>query len=366
MKNKITTIGIILTTLVLAGIAIFTAIRLYNLRQQSVAPTAPESKPEAAVPQSCTALTFTISGRPDLCKSAAIDKTTLKPGESVTISSTTNSNADLFYYAFYNKDNLYPAPDGTPKPICVKTGGDITDGTSACPSGSHHLIFKDPSTTPRTTGSRTLKYEDIFVIDENNGGKKVERIQINAYFSISGGAGSYPKPECVVAVTSSDVTTAACNETCSGTIPCQTGLTCTSGVCRNSTCSSETDCTCGTTPAGCNTSCTGTGTGTCQSDLVCISNLCRHPDCTSDIDCLCTKSCNQSCGNNSDCASGLSCISSLCRNSSCSTETDCDCTTGTATGTATPTLPDAGISTPTILGIGIGTILLIISLALAL
>lgn len=61
MKNKITTIVIIIATVILAGIAVFTAIRLYQLRQQAVAPTAPESKPEAAAPRACTALTFNLS-----------------------------------------------------------------------------------------------------------------------------------------------------------------------------------------------------------------------------------------------------------------------------------------------------------------
>ena len=60
-KNKVVTVLILLATLVLAGVAIFTAYRLYQLRQQAVAPTAPESKPEAAAPQACTALTFTIT-----------------------------------------------------------------------------------------------------------------------------------------------------------------------------------------------------------------------------------------------------------------------------------------------------------------
>lgn len=59
-KNKIVTVLILLATLVLAGVAIFTAIRLYQLRQQAVAPTAPTSKPEAAAPNACTALTFTL------------------------------------------------------------------------------------------------------------------------------------------------------------------------------------------------------------------------------------------------------------------------------------------------------------------
>lgn len=59
-KKKIVTILIIIATVILAGVAVFTAVRLYQLRQEAVAPTAPE-EPEAAAPESCTALTFTIT-----------------------------------------------------------------------------------------------------------------------------------------------------------------------------------------------------------------------------------------------------------------------------------------------------------------
>lgn len=65
MKNKIATIGIIIATLILAGVAVFTAIRLYQLRKESVAPTAPTSKPKAqGVPIACQALAFTLGQTP--------------------------------------------------------------------------------------------------------------------------------------------------------------------------------------------------------------------------------------------------------------------------------------------------------------
>lgn len=51
-KKRIVTILIVIATLVLAGVAVFTAIRLYQLRQQSVTPTTPESTPSAAT--TCT------------------------------------------------------------------------------------------------------------------------------------------------------------------------------------------------------------------------------------------------------------------------------------------------------------------------
>jgi hypothetical protein len=47
-KGKISTILILIATVVLAGVAIFTAFRLYKLRQEAVAPNAPSSRPAAA------------------------------------------------------------------------------------------------------------------------------------------------------------------------------------------------------------------------------------------------------------------------------------------------------------------------------
>lgn len=63
MKNKFTTIAIIITTIVLAGVAVFTALRLYQTRQTAVAPNVPSSKPQAAANQVCK-LSFTITEGP--------------------------------------------------------------------------------------------------------------------------------------------------------------------------------------------------------------------------------------------------------------------------------------------------------------
>lgn len=48
-KGKTATAIVILATFLLAGAAIFTAVRLYQLRQQPVAPNVPSSQPNAAV-----------------------------------------------------------------------------------------------------------------------------------------------------------------------------------------------------------------------------------------------------------------------------------------------------------------------------
>src|SRR5258708_27479262 len=54
LKKNTVTLLIVLATVILAGIAVFTAIRLYQTRQTSVAPNAPSSQPAAAgVPNAC-------------------------------------------------------------------------------------------------------------------------------------------------------------------------------------------------------------------------------------------------------------------------------------------------------------------------
>ena len=57
-KGKIVTALVVIATVILAGVAIFTAVRLYQLRSQPVAPTAPESEPAA---WDCSKYTFSVS-----------------------------------------------------------------------------------------------------------------------------------------------------------------------------------------------------------------------------------------------------------------------------------------------------------------
>ena len=59
LKGKFGTIVILLFTVILAGVAVFTALRLYQLRQQPVAPNAPSSIPKAA--ENACSLSFTIA-----------------------------------------------------------------------------------------------------------------------------------------------------------------------------------------------------------------------------------------------------------------------------------------------------------------
>src|SRR3989344_8424927 len=61
-KGKFVTALVVIATVILAGVAIFTAVRLYQLRNQPVAPTAPTSEPGATGNTiACTSLAFTLT-----------------------------------------------------------------------------------------------------------------------------------------------------------------------------------------------------------------------------------------------------------------------------------------------------------------
>lgn len=64
LKGKFGTVIILLFTVILAGVAIFTALRLYQLRQQPVAPNVPSSVPRAheatSPPAGACTLSFTL------------------------------------------------------------------------------------------------------------------------------------------------------------------------------------------------------------------------------------------------------------------------------------------------------------------
>lgn len=58
LKNKVVTGLVVVATIILAGVAIFTALRLYDLRKEAVAPNVPGSEPFA---WDCSKYTFSVS-----------------------------------------------------------------------------------------------------------------------------------------------------------------------------------------------------------------------------------------------------------------------------------------------------------------
>lgn len=83
IKGKFTTAIVVLATIILAGVAVFTALKLYQLRQSPVAPNAPSSNPSArGTPQACQVLTFTLT------QNSPTITPTIPPGVTATLTPT--------------------------------------------------------------------------------------------------------------------------------------------------------------------------------------------------------------------------------------------------------------------------------------
>jgi hypothetical protein len=118
-KNNLITMFIVGSTVVLGGIAIFTAFKLYQLRQKPTAPTQAETEvieptPEptaAPVNTACEVLTFSIAGKTSQIAIAATPTSTPLP--SPTVKPTSSPIPSL---------TPSPTPTPTAKPTATPSG----------------------------------------------------------------------------------------------------------------------------------------------------------------------------------------------------------------------------------------------------
>ena len=135
------------------------------------------------------------------CVSATIDKPEFKTGETATLSATSSQDATDFFFEVRNPIN--PDENGIPRVVCVTSGGDIKTQSNDCPpgTGSYPLLFKDPDTTLRRTGNRTLQASELVVHDWNiwqpNGGG-LNSMQIFAYVAVNNGPWSPTSDTCKI------------------------------------------------------------------------------------------------------------------------------------------------------------------------
>ncbi len=118
-KKKIVTVLIVIATVILAGVAVYTAIRLYQLRQEAVAPTAP-AESEAAAPtiEECTELFFTIG------ELTPTPTPTATPTPTGTVTPTPTPTATPT-----PTGTVTPTPTGTVTPTPTSTPGPTTTPT---------------------------------------------------------------------------------------------------------------------------------------------------------------------------------------------------------------------------------------------
>jgi len=127
IKQTIITGVILLITFILAGVAIFTAIRLYELKQTPVAPNVPSSMPNAqSVEIANCRLTFTIS-IPNVTATPSGTPTATPSGTPTATPSATPTGTPT------------DAPTGTP-----------TATPTATPNNTNAPGTLAPSTTPQT------------------------------------------------------------------------------------------------------------------------------------------------------------------------------------------------------------------------
>lgn len=240
-KNKIVTIAIILTTLVLAGIAIFTAIRLYQTR--NVAPTSSEA---AGVPKACK-LSFTITGA-----TPTATATPLQCNSVCTSDSQCGSGLKC----------LATSPNVSTK-RCRKV---------ACPSDNDCVC--NATTTPTATATATPQVavcNEVCNVTINPPISCEGELSCYSTSGLAGASGVCRNLDCVEetdcgcpgatetpTATPTEAPTATatatanpqCNNSCTENTDCPNGLMCnipsgaTSGSCRNTSCLSETDCLC--------------------------------------------------------------------------------------------------------------------------
>ncbi len=208
-KGKIATIIILLATFVLAGVAVFTAIRLYQLRQVSVTPGAPESQPRAEAtpaPVACS-LTFTLATPTPtptptpvpLCNSTCTVNTDCPSGLICNIAQGATSGFCRNQACLAATDCTCATPTPTPTPTPTKTP---TPTPTATPTATP-TVTATPTGTPQITPTPT------------------------------------PVPQC--------------NNVCTTNSECPSNLICsiaageTTGNCRNASCTGEASCTCATT-----------------------------------------------------------------------------------------------------------------------
>ncbi|HUC94415.1 MAG TPA: hypothetical protein VMR19_00220 [Candidatus Saccharimonadales bacterium] len=370
IKGKVGTVLILIVTLILAGVAIFTAVRLYQLGNQSVAPNAPSSNPKAAenTTSSSCSLTFTITPQtPGLnCtgKLAYVDDSRntrgayhLDPGNNITPGSNVAPGQTIVYDVGYKN-----------------TGTATTNSaliTDVLPVNVNFVDADNGCTYVSSTRTVTCNLGNVVA-----GGASQKAIRASILASAPDGSFTNNAVISGTGVKNSECQIALNVQTSTGSpTATPTGTpTATPTVTPTAT----------PGPTGTPNSCGGTcgSNYNCNGGLFCYNGYCRNPSCQDQTDCNCPPNgtpnyCGGTCGSNYNCQGGFYCYQGFCRNPSCPSQTNCTCTgttvstttpiaTRTTKPTAPPTLPNSGTDWPTIVGAGVGIFVVIGSLLLAL
>ena len=257
------TVIILVFTVILAGVAIFTALRLYQLRSQPVAPNVPSSIPRAAE-NACT-LSFTITPQ--------------TPGLNCTgkFAFADNSGNSPGVYQFVDKieagSNVAPGQTFVYAVAIKNTGTGTANSVVITDILPTNVSFKDANTECVYTSSTRTVSCNLGNMVAGGASQRAIRVSVlasatgsftnTATISSTGGDNS----SCQIALnvqtsTGSPTETPtstpgpsgtpnSCGGTCGSNTNCGSGLYCNTsvGFCRNASCPNQADCNCPGTSA---------------------------------------------------------------------------------------------------------------------
>lgn len=391
-KSKFATFLVIGITVILAGVAIFTAYKLYQMRQESVAPNAPVSVPKAAAELCNVDIVITIdntgsmndttSGKTKIAwaKDAAtqfVDKFQQQVGSSNTDSirigvDTFNILKDAAGKKTYTKVeqpltsdfNLVKQKIAAIKVVpwpgdatCIECAITQTNNMFESNNKSKFVVLlSDGVANIALGGGGTTAANALAPIKAVADTGRASGI---TFFTIGFGVGSKNgyNPDILQAIANTPASSYYFYKPDAADWPA-TFLALVPKMCEGTNPSSS--CSLSFNPLLNPPSITPTATATATAGPTGAPN-----------------SCGGTCDGNTNCQSGLYCYQGFCRNPSCPAETDCTCvsaatTTPTSVATLSPTatpeaaLPASGTGWPTVLGISLGGLVLVMAFVLAL
>ena len=413
-KGKIATIIILIATFVLAGVAIFTAIRLYQLRTTSVAPNVPSSKPKAAA-ELCNVdivisvdasgtMKNVVSGKSKIAwaKDAAtqfIDRfqqqigssntSSVRIGVNIFTTSKDSSGKKVFtqviqpltsdFSSAKQKISTIQAGSLSGNATCIECAVIQTNSMFESNSKSKFaIVLSDGLTNVSAVGATTTAAKALAPIKAAADAGRVSGI---TYFSIGFGSGSSYNAATLQAIANLPTSAYYFYKPSPSDWP-NTFLALVPKMCEGP--NPYTACSISFNPllspaptetptATPTTTATATPTATATATATSTSTATPTPTATATGG---LNACNGTCGSNSNCQSDFVCYNGYCRNPSCTGNSSCNCTTAaptataapntrTAAPTAEPTLPQSGTDWPTTVGIGIGILTIIGSFILA-
>lgn len=143
-KGKVVTAIIVIATVILAGVAVFTALRLYDKGPEPVSPSAPASQPQASgTPKACEALVFNL----EQPSPTPTDKVTPSPTPTGTTTPTATPTTPI-------GGGPSPTPTNTPTPTktATPTPTDVPGSTSTPTPTSVDNPTSTPTASPTVPG----------------------------------------------------------------------------------------------------------------------------------------------------------------------------------------------------------------------